>query len=222
MKNRSYSICMEIAGDTAIWVRPDSGDSPCSYEAPTYSAVKALFESVLWGPAIEIIPRKVEICSPISYHSYATNYGGPLRSSKSVKEGNNYQLYATVLTDVIYRLYADVVPNHDKDTLPSSALSWDKKTTSPGHAYQEIFNRRLKRGQSYASLFLGWREFTPSYFGPFRDDTSVCMDMPDINIPSMLRCTFPSGYQSKYSAIYDKNILIHKGALIYPENSYND
>ena len=40
---------MEIAGNTAIWTRPDSGDSPVSYPAPTYSAVKGIFESVLWG-----------------------------------------------------------------------------------------------------------------------------------------------------------------------------
>ena len=44
-----YSIEMEIAGDTAMWTRPDTGDSPVSYPAPTYSAVKAIFESVLWG-----------------------------------------------------------------------------------------------------------------------------------------------------------------------------
>ena len=86
---------MEIAGNTAIWTRPDTGDSPCSYPAPTYSAVKALFESVLWGPDVLVEPVKAEICSPIRYHSYATNYGGPLRKDKSVKDGSNYQPYAT-------------------------------------------------------------------------------------------------------------------------------
>ena len=40
MVTYSYPIQMEIAGQTAIWVRPDSGDSPISYAAPTYSAVK--------------------------------------------------------------------------------------------------------------------------------------------------------------------------------------
>ena len=49
---KAYQISMEVAGNTAIWTRPDSGDSPCSYPAPTYSAVEGLFESVLWGPAV--------------------------------------------------------------------------------------------------------------------------------------------------------------------------
>ena len=33
---------MEIAGSTAMWTRPDSGDSPVSYPAPTYSACKGI------------------------------------------------------------------------------------------------------------------------------------------------------------------------------------
>ena len=208
---------MEIAGSTAMWTRPDSGDSPCSYPAPTYSAVRGLFESVLWGPAVLVIPRKVELCSVPQYHAYVTNYGGPLRSATAIRNGNNYQLFATVLVDVCYRLYADVIPNPEKGTMPQNALSWDRKTTSPGHAYQAIFNRRLERGQSYATLSLGWSEFTPSYFGPIRKTTQVCEELADIHIPSMLRGVFQNGYRSDFRAIYDTDLCIHKGVLAYPE-----
>lgn len=208
---------MEIAGNTALWTRPDCGDSPTSYPAPTYSAVRGLFESVLWGPAVLVIPKKVELCATPQFHSYATNYGGPLRPAKSIKQGNSYQLFATVLVDVCYRIYADVIPNPKKDAMPESARAWDRNTTSPGHAYQEIFERRLRRGQSYATLFLGWSEFTPSYFGPFRDTTRVCTELPDIQIPSMLREVFSDGYRSDYQAIYDTDLCIHKGVLEYPE-----
>lgn len=218
MESKRYSVAFEIAGDTAMWTRPDSGDSPCSYPAPTYSAVKALFESILWGPAVLVVPRKVELCSPPYYHSYVTNYGGPLRDSKALKNNNNYQLFATVLLDVCYRLYADVVPNPDKEKMPEKALRWDRNTTSPGHAYQAIFNRRLKRGQSFATLSLGWSEFTPSYFGPFRASTRVCESMPDIHIPSMLRGVFPDGFNSAYRALYDTDLWIRRGVLEYPTN----
>ncbi len=216
MGRLSYPIEMEIAGNTAMWTRPDTGDSPVSYPAPTYSAVKAIFESILWGPAIEIIPSKVEICSPIQYHSYHTNYGGPLRKSDAIKKGNNYQLYATVLTDVCYKLYADVIINKNKTNLPNKALEWDRKTTSPGHAYQNIFNRRLKRGQCYSIPTLGWKEFTPSYFGELRPTTHVLSDMPDIIIPSMMRQVFSQGYNSRVSYVYDTNLIIKNGVLHYP------
>lgn len=217
MNLKTYQVSMEIAGNTAMWTRPDTGDSPCSYPAPTYSAVRGLFESILWGPAVLVMPKKVELCSIPQFHSYATNYGGPLRKGDAIKKGNNYQLFATVLTDVCYRVYADVVPNPKKDCLPEKARKWDRQTTSPGHAYQEIFNRRLKRGQSYATLSLGWSEFTPSYFGPFRDTTSVCTELPDIFIPSMLRGMFQAGYASPYQAVYDTDLCIHRGVLLYPE-----
>lgn len=212
-----YQVSMEIASNTAMWTRPDSGDSPCSYPAPTYSAVRGLFESILWGPAILVIPRKVELCVAPQYHSYVTNYGGPLRKSDMIRKGNQYQLYATVLTDVCYRPYADVIPNPKKANLPERALGWDRSTTSPGHAYQEIFYRRLKRGQSYATLSLGWSEFTPSYVGEFRDTTQVCSDLPDIHIPSMLREVFQDGFNSEYHTLYDTNLCIHKGVLLYPD-----
>lgn len=217
MNFKTYRVSMEIAGNTAMWTRPDTGDSPCSYPAPTYSAVRGLFESILWEPAVLVIPQKVELCSAPQFHSYVTNYGGPLRKGDSIKKGNNYQLFATVLTDVCYRLYADVVPNPNKERLPESAIRWDNRTSSPGHAYQEIFNRRLKRGQSYATLSLGWSEFTPSYFGLFRDTTCVCTELPDINIPSMLRGMFQQGYASTYQAVYDTDLCIHRGTLVYPK-----
>lgn len=231
MTKLSYPVKMEISGDTAMWTRPDTGDCPVSYPAPTYSAVKAIFESVLWGPAVEIIPIKVELCAPLQYHSYCTNYGGPLRNPKSIKEGNNYQLYATVLIDVCYKLYAEVIPNIEKSNMPVRAQEWDKKTTSPGHAYQSIFERRLKRGQCFSVPTLGWKEFTPSYFGEFRETTHVLADSTSILIPSMLRQVFSKGYTpldsyekgifSPVSFVYDNDIVIHNGVLEYPEGSGN-
>lgn len=222
MDRLTYPIEMEISGDTAMWTRPDTGDCPVSYPAPTYSAVKAIFESILWGPAIEIIPTKVEICAPVIYHSYCTNYGGPLRSSKSLNKGTNYQLLATVLIDVCYRLYANVVAYREKQKLPKSAIQWDRKTTSPGHAYQDIFFRRLKRGQCYSVPCLGWKEFTPSYFGGFRDTTCVLTDIEPVIIPSMLRQVFAKGYKEEVSFIYDSDLVISKGVLEYPPRRASD
>lgn len=217
MVKLSYPIEMEIAGSTAMWTRPDTGDCPVSYPAPTYSAVKAIFESISWGPDVEIIPTKVELCKPVQYHSYCTNYGGPLRSTTAIKQGYNYQLYATVLIDVCYKLYAEVIPNHRKNDLPEKTKQWDNKTTSPGHAYQSIFQRRLKRGQSYSTLALGWSEFTPSYFGELRSTTKALSGLPHIVIPSMLRQVFSQGYNSPVAYVYDNDLVIKNGVLEYPK-----
>jgi CRISPR-associated protein Cas5d len=212
---------MEIAGDTAMWTRPDTGDCPVSYPAPTYSAVKAIFESVLFGFKTIVKPIKVEICAPLQYHSYHTNYGGPLRQAQSITEGNSYQLLATVLIDVCYRLYAEIVINKNNQDMSEKTQQWDRKTTSPSHAYQDIFYRRLKRGQCYSIPSLGWKEFTPSYFGVFRASTKVQDDITT-TIPSMLRQVFSNGYHAEPLYTYDKDVVIMNGVLTFATKDWEN
>jgi len=216
MMGKTYEIKMEVSGNTAMWTRPDTGDCPVSYPAPTFSAAKGIFESILWGPAVQIIPTKVEICAPVQYHSYQTNYGGPLRKARVVTEGGGFQLLATVLIDVCYRLYAAVspIPETAKDRVPDKARQWDGKTTSPGHAYGNIFQRRLKRGQCFTIPFLGWKEFGPSYFGEFRETTEVQADI-NMVIPSMLREVFSEGYASQCAFTYEQDVKITAGVLTF-------
>lgn len=209
---KPYPISVEISGPTAMWTRPDTGDCPVSYPAPTYSAVKGIFESILWGPAVEIVPFQVEICKPLRFHGYATNYNGPLRKSGT---SGAYQFLATVLTDVCYRMHAHVYPARNKSKLDEKAKAWDKRTTSPGHAYASIFKRRLQRGQWYTLPCLGWKEFTASYVGAFRNGTNVEENINTV-LPSMLREVFPEGYNSKARFTYDQNVPIERGVLTYP------
>ena len=59
-----YPESLEVAGPLAIFTRPDTGGTPTSYPAPTWSAVKGIFESIafLADGAAWICPTKVEIC----------------------------------------------------------------------------------------------------------------------------------------------------------------
>lgn len=208
---KRYPVKLEIAGPTAMWTRPDTGDCPVSYPAPTYSAVKNIFQSILWGQAVEIIPRQVDICAPLQFHAYNTNYGGPLRKSSVIKSGDGYQLLATVLTDVCYRLFADVVETPPSDSESDRTREWRKRTKSPGHAYQEIFDRRLAAGKCFHTPFLGWKEFTPSYFGPLREGTHP-EDISTV-LPSMFRDAVygPNGKVLRFS--FDQNVTIEHGVL---------
>jgi len=204
-----------------MWTRPDSGDCPVSYPAPTYSAVKGIVEAILFNQAVEVVPRKVEICAPIIFHTYNTNYGGPLRKTKVVEGGGSYQLLASVLLNPSYRVYADVRTNtmmHDA-WLSAKTTAWLKQTTSAGHAYQEMFYRRLKRGQCHYIPCFGWKEFTPDYVGEFRPDTRVSSDI-EITLPSMLRQVFPDGLHSDVRFVYDQNVSITKGVIEYPERQH--
>lgn len=209
---RPYSISLEISGATAMWTRPDAGDAPVSYPVPTWSAAKGIFESIVRIETVEIVPTMVEICMPVIYHNYVTNYGGPLRKTAIMKKGNSYQLLATVLINVCYRLYAEIRSTEHNRPLSDKALKQKNKGFNKLHACQEIFNRRLRQGQCYDIPFLGWREFTPNYFGPFRDQKEVDESI-NMTLPSFLFSVFePSGNKKP---VFKQDVEIKNGRLEY-------
>jgi len=210
---RCYPVQLEIAGPTAMWTRPDTGDAPTSYPAPTFSAVKGIFESVLWLQSAEVCPTRVEICAPLVYNNYTTNYGGPLRKSDQITDGNNYQMIATVLINVCYRLYGEVRSQvNPSDALSSRARAWSG--VNGGHAYQEMFEDRLRKGRFHQTPCLGWQEFVPDYLGSFRPETQVQDDLTFV-LPSMLYAVFPGPKRSPRAPQFRQNVRIEKGVLNY-------
>jgi len=200
-----------------MWCRPDTGDAPTSYPAPTFSAVQGIFEAILWLQTAEVRPRRVEICAPLVYHRYTTNYGGPLRKSEQIRKGNNFQLIATVLVDVCYRLYAEVRGDSATNAgLSLRARRWAEAGVNGAHAYQEMFNRRLARGQFHHTPCLGWSEFLPSYLGPFRPETHIQEDL-DLTLPSMLYEVFPGRKRSQCRPHFRQDVPIAKGVLLYAQ-----
>lgn len=206
-QSKKYEVCFEIAGPAAMFTRPDTGATPISYPAPTYSAAKGMFESIARIKSAYIKPTKVEICAPIHYHQYTTNYRGSLRKNNQLIKGSSYQLIATILINVCYRIYGEVkelnTPNFEEVT-----------TTNHLHLLQEKFNRRLRNGRWYQIPCLGWSEFIPNYLGPFREITKVEESIEQV-IPSMLFSVFD--LDGKYNPIYKQNVWIKKGVLEYVE-----
>jgi CRISPR-associated protein Cas5d len=212
---KTYLIQLEVSGPTAMWTRPDTGDAPVSYPAPTFAAVKGIFESILWLKSAEVVPTRVEICAPLVFHTYSTNYGGPLRKSKIMKKGSSYQLLATVLINVCYRMYAEVRCDQlSEDRLSESAKRQQAIASNGAHAYQEMFERRLQRGQWHHVPCLGWKEFVPDYVGPIRVSTTICSEISTV-VPSMLWKVFPSGKFGQWQPSFLQNVKIEKGVLNY-------
>jgi CRISPR-associated protein Cas5d len=198
-----YVVGMEIAGPAAMFTRPDTGGSFVSYPAPTYSAAKGIFESIARLKSAYIRPTRVEICRPIQYHRYGTNYRGPLRKGNQLQKDASYQLIAVVLIDVCYRLYG-VVEEVSIAPVPTNHL----------HALQAMFERRLRNGQCFGTPCLGWKEFTPSYVGPFREPTAV-EESVTLDLPSMLHSVFDKAVNGTCQPRYVQNVRIEKGVLEY-------
>ena len=101
-----YRVQLEIAGPLAMFSRPDTGGTPVSYPAPTFSACKGMFETIAWLPRGSWIrPVKVEICKrkessggAINFQQYANNYGGPNRKTDQIANNNSFQFFNQVIT----------------------------------------------------------------------------------------------------------------------------
>ena len=202
---KDYRISLEIAGPAAMFTRPDSGAAPVSYPAPTYSAVKGIFEAIARLKSAYIRPTVVEICRPVQFHRYTCNYSGPLRKRDQIAKQNAYQHPAVILVDVCYRLYG-VTEEVAPAPVPMNHL----------HALQEIFMRRLARGQFFAPPCLGWREFVPDYCGPLRAGTQIESSI-NLTIPSMLFSVFDKPINGQPSAIYKNDVRVVEGVLRYAD-----
>lgn len=216
-----YQVQFEIAGPAAMFARPDTGAAPISYSVPTWSSCKAMFESVARGvffvgeqPAAFFCPTKVEILKPIRFEKYAFNYRGPLRNPSEIDPegggGNSYQLSATILVDVCYRVFGECMPIPNDMASPINAA----------HALQEMFLRRLNRGYSKYAPCLGWKEFLPTYFGNFRQDRRDLADAPskqkdiDLWIPGLLHSVWDAPVNGTYQPAF-REVRVAKGELMF-------
>ncbi len=225
---KTYPVEFEIAGPAAMFARPDTGAAPVSYPVPTWSACKAIFESVARGffgkgnpPAAFFCPTQVEIWRPIQFEKYVFNYRGPLRNPSEIDPdsggGNSYQLPATILVDVCYRVRGECISIPPKKLVPVNAA----------HALQEMFNRRLKRGYSKYAPCLGWKEFLPTYIGEFRQDTGSISEPPekqsdiDLLIPGFLHSMWDAPVNGTYRPAF-REVRIEKGVLKFSKPTLQD
>lgn len=202
---KQYDVEFEIEGSHAMFSRPDTGASFVSYPAPPFSAAKGMFESIARVKSAYVKPVKVELCRPIRYEKYATNYGGPLRKSDQMSKGSSYQHMAMILTNVCYRIYGEII-----------LCGKEPEGVNSRHALQEMFMRRLENGQCWHMPCLGWKEFVPSYVGPFRTETNVELTINEV-IPSMLVSPFDAPVDGKKNAKFAQNVKIENGVLYYDQ-----
>jgi len=221
-----------------MFARPDTGAAPVSYPVPTWSACKAMFESVARGffgegkqPAAFFCPTEVEVWRPIRFEKYVFNYRGPLRKPAEIDPdsggGNSYQLPATILVDVCYRVRGKCLPIPHEKTAPINTA----------HALQEMFLRRLKRGYSKYAPCLGWKEFLPTYIGEFRQDIGGIIEPPekqidiDLLIPGFLHSIWDAPVNGTYRPVFrevrvEKGVLkfckptLQDGKLVFPDNRH--
>ncbi|MBX2980049.1 MAG: type I-C CRISPR-associated protein Cas5 [Flavobacteriales bacterium] len=157
--------CLEVSGDYACFTRPEMKVERVSYDVITPSAARAVFEAILWKPAVRWHVRKIEVLKPVRWMNLRRNEVATVVSVSNVKsamnkgtgdlglyiEADRLQRAGLFLRDVAYRLHADLEFIRDKD--------------KEGNArkYEEMFERRAQKGQCVNQPYLGCREFAAHF-----------------------------------------------------------
>lgn len=194
--NQKYDhkpFCLEVWGDYACFTRPEMKVERVSYDVPTPSAVRAVFESIFWKPAVRWQPTKIEVLNPIKWISVRRNEVARVASPSSdgifCDDPNVRQQRAGLfLRDVKYRFYAVLeyiplaerknnkhknVPEflwdpEEKEFVQEETKAWEDKTETVHDdekpgKYLAMFERRAKKGQCFNQPYLGTREFSCNF-----------------------------------------------------------
>jgi CRISPR-associated protein Cas5d len=132
----------KVYGKYALFTDPLTkiGGEKCSYQIPTYEALKGIISSVYWKPTIIWIIDKVRIMKPVKTQTRSAkpiNYSG----------GNSLSIY-TYLADVEYQVQA-----HFEFNLNRKDMEQDRNENK--HYF--VAKRMIERG-GRRDVFLGTRE----------------------------------------------------------------
>ncbi len=170
MEYHDKEFCLEVWGDMACFTRPELKVERVSYDVITPSAVRAIFESIFWKPAIHWQVTKIEVLNPIKWTTIRRNEVGAVVSKNPIFiEEKRQQKNTLLLQDVRYRLWAklEFIPqwkrNESKNPrIDSEEVELLHKEENPGK-YNAMFERRASKGQCFNQPYLGTREFSASF-----------------------------------------------------------
>lgn len=159
------TFCLSVTGDYACFTRPEMKVERVSYDIITPSACRAIFEAILWKPAISWHIHKIEVLKPVQWFSVRRNEVASKISVRNVQtamrggnetlalniEDDRQQRAGLILRDVAYRLYASF-------SMTEKAGVDDNRAK-----FEAMFERRAAQGQSFHQPYFGCREFPCSF-----------------------------------------------------------
>ncbi len=138
-------------GPVACFTRPEMKAERVSYEVMTPSAARGVLEAILWKPAIRWHIHEIAALAPVRWTSFRRNEV----NSRAVVGRRDYaadedraQRNTVALRDV------DYVINASFTLVPGRTGAEDNV-----RKFEEMFERRLERGQFFHAPYLGCREF---------------------------------------------------------------
>ncbi len=182
------TYCLEVSGDFACFTRPEMKVERVSYDVMTPSAARAVFEAILWKPAIQWRVTKIEVMKPIKWINLRRNEVGAVVSARNVQtamnsgsgdlglyiEDERQQRAGLFLRDVAYRIHANFemrdaarhkhnYPHLSKRPINDPDEQRAAEEANTPAKFLNMFERRAAKGQCVNQPYLGCREFAASF-----------------------------------------------------------
>lgn len=160
----------EVSGDYALFSDPIMriGGEKCTYQIPTYEALKGILSSVYWKPTLIWVIDAVRVMNPIQTEVKGVR---PIKYS-----GGNDLSYYTYLKNCRYRVRAHFIWNENRPDLASDRNE---------NKHHNIAKRMIERG-GRRDIFLGARE-CQGYVEPcvFGEGAGAYDDTPELSFGLM-------------------------------------
>ncbi len=174
---------IRIRGEWACFTRPELHTERVTYQILTPSAARGAVEAVLWKPAIRWHVHRIAVLAPIKFATVKRNEVNkviPIKNARSMIRGEDVPDYfadedraqrnSLVLRDVDYHV--------DVSFSPTARAS----PADNAFKFDEMFRRRLERGQYHMSPYLGCREFPARVELARDDDPAPIADNADLGL----------------------------------------
>jgi CRISPR-associated protein Cas5d len=151
---KSGPFRLKVWAENACFTRPEMKVERVSYDVMTPSAARAVFEAILWKPAIRWIVEQIDVLKPVRWESVRRNELGAVMSPRTEGifiEDQRQQRASLVLRDVCYVIHAHFEMTEKSG--PSDSVA----------KFQEMFLRRAQKGQCFNTPYLGCREFSAAF-----------------------------------------------------------
>ena len=174
------TFCLHVSGDFACFTRPEMKVERVSYDVITPSAARAIFEAILWKPAMHWHITQIEVLNPIHWVNIRRNEVSSVISERNIKtamKGGNVNLQILIeddrqqraglfLRDVAYRLHGRFSLQDDAKhphRYPHLRCADSDSSENSYAKFAEMFKRRARKGQCFNQPYLGTREFAADF-----------------------------------------------------------
>jgi len=163
-KRRGPTLSLRAKGPLAIFTRPELKTERVSYEVPTPSAVRGIFEAICWKPAIQWHVERIYVFNEISFTAMKRNEV----NSKSIMPSK--QMMDCGMREFAHGIYGiNVEPDRaQRNTVALRNVDYQfeafftltERAGADDNIYKfvDMFTRRVKNGQHFHQPFFGCRE----------------------------------------------------------------